>query len=206
MVLHDIKLLATGSNWRLFMVRKADKAFLTFQNKILKRDEYTCQFCGFRAKEYLDVVNLDGNYRNNRSCNLVSACSFCVQCFFLEAIGNGNFGGGTLIYLPEMTQGELNALCHVLFTAMINGSHRASQARNIYRSFKLRLQQVEKILGEGLSNPALYGRVLIDGNLKELKTLNDELISKLRLLPDITRFTLQLKKWLQRALEELNYD
>ncbi|WP_423064276.1 type IVB secretion system protein IcmJDotN [Candidiatus Paracoxiella cheracis] len=206
MVLHDIKLSATDGNWRLFMVRKADPAFLTFQNKVFERDENTCQFCRFQAREHLDVVNLDGNYRNNRTSNLVTACSFCVQCFFLEAIGKSDFGGGTLIYLPEMTQGELNALCHILFSTMVNGSEQASQARNIYRSFKLRLQQIEKILGEGLSNPALYGRVLIDANVKELAALNAELMPKLRLLPDITRFTMQLKRWSQNALEELSYD
>lgn len=206
MALHDIKLSATDSNWRLFMVRKADVAFVTFQKKVLKRNHHTCQFCGFQSKEHLEVVNLDGNYRNNHSSNLVAACSFCTQCFFLEAIGKGDFGGGTLIYLPEMTQGELNALCHVLFTAMVNGSAQASQARTIYRSFKLRAQQVEKLLGEGLSNPSLYGRVLIDTNLKELTTLNAELMPKLRLLPDITRFTWQIKKWLHTALEELTYD
>jgi len=206
MVLHDIKLSATDSNWRLFMIRKADPAFLIFQNKILKRDDHTCQFCGFQSTEYLDVVNLDGNYRDNCSSNLATACSFCAQCFFLEAIGKGDFGGGTLIYLPEMTQNELNAFCHILFSAMVNGSEQVSQARNFYRSFKLRGQQIEKILGEGFSHPAVYGRVLIDANVKELAAVEKQLLPNLRLLPDFSRFTLQLKAWSQQALEELSYD
>lgn len=25
----------------------------------------TCQYCGFRGKQHLEVVNLRGNYRNN---------------------------------------------------------------------------------------------------------------------------------------------
>lgn len=206
MALHEIKLSASDSDWRLFMVRKADPAFLAFQNKILQRDNYTCQFCGFRAKEHFEIVNLDSNYRNNRHSNLAAACGFCAQCFFLEAIGKGEFGGGTLIYLPEITQGELNALCHVLFTAMINGTEDASQARNIYRSIKLRSQIIEKELGEGMSNPVLYGRLIVDANVDKVDQLTQGLASKLRLLPDISKFSLQLKCWSEAALEELRFD
>src|SRR3990167_853616 len=178
MAIHDITLSATESNWRLFMVRKADSAFLTFQNKIQSRDDHTCQYCGFRAKHHLEVVNHNANYRDNRASNLLTACGFCSQCFFLESVGKGDFGGGTLIYLPEMTQGELNALCHVLFSTIMMGSSNASQARNIYRSFKLRSQIVEKQLGEGLSNPALLGRLVVDTGINNVDALNANLTPK----------------------------
>ena len=202
---HDIKLSATDSNWRLFMVRKADPAFLVFQEKVIERDHRTCQFCGFRTNQSLDLVNLDGNYHHNHRSNLVTACSFCAQCFFLEATGKGDFGGGALIYLPEMTQCELNALCHVLFAAMVTGASDVSQARNVYRSFKLRSQIVEKELGGGLSNPALLGRMLIDAKVESLDAFNENLAPKLRLLPDLNRFALQVASWSQSALDELTF-
>ena len=204
-MVHDIKLSATDTNWRLFMVRKADPAFLTFQSKVIERDHHTCQFCGFRTKQSLDVVNLDGNYRHNRSSNLVAACSFCAQCFFLEATGKGDFGGGVLIYLPEMTQCELNALCHVLFATMVIGSSDVSQARNVYRSFKLRSQMIEKELGSGLSNPALLGRLLIDAKVESLEAFNTNFAPKLRLLPDLNRFAFQVASWSQSAMDELTF-
>ena len=206
MVLHEITLSASDSNWRLFMVRKADPGFLTFQNTVLQRDAYTCQFCGFHAKGHFDIVNLDGNYRNNRRSNLVTACEFCSQCFFLEAIGKGEFGGGTLIYLPEITQNELNALCHVLFTAIINGTADAPPARNIYRSTKLRSQIIEKELGEGMSNPMVYGRLLVDATTDKKEELNVKLAPHLRLLPEISRFSWQLKGWSEAALGELQFE
>ena len=162
MTLRTIELNATENNWRLFMTRKADQAFLPFQEKIFKRDDYTCQYCGFRAEQFMDAINADGNYLNNKASNLVTAFEFCAQCFFLEAIVKSDFGGCTLIYLPEMPQGDLNALCHVLFAQMILGGSQASSAKNIYRTLKLRSQIVDKELGDGMSNPALYGHVMID--------------------------------------------
>ena len=78
-----LKLAASPSSWRLYSARKADARFKSFELKIFQRDRYTCQFCGFQAKFFQEIVNADGNYSNNRSSNLLTACCFCAQCFFL---------------------------------------------------------------------------------------------------------------------------
>jgi intracellular multiplication protein IcmJ len=198
-------LTATENNWRLFMTRRGDDAFKAFTQRVFRRDHYTCQYCGFQAEQLQEVVNIDGNYRNNRLDNLVTACSFCAQCFFLEVVGKGDFGGGTLIYLPEMSQTELNALTHVLFTAMASGNSADEiNAKNTYRSLRLRSQVVEQELGEGLSSPSLYGHLLIDAQINphHKKSVNAELSKMLRLLPDITRFATHLEIWLLNALKE----
>jgi len=205
MTLQGITLSASARNWRLFMVRKADPAFLSFQDKVFVRDQHTCQYCGFQAKEYQEVVNQDGDCHNNRLDNLHTACPFCAQCFFLEAIGKSDFGGGTLIYLPEMSQGELNALCHVLFAAMVNGNAYSHQAKNIYRSLRLRSQIVEKQLGEGMSNPALYGHMLVDANVENKHKMNAEVSSTIRVLPQLSRFVKQVEAWELNGLKALSF-
>jgi 5-methylcytosine-specific restriction endonuclease McrA len=63
----------------LFESRKADAAFLRTQKKVMLRDNYTCRFCGFRAEEYQEVVNINGDYRDNRLDNLATACIFCTH-------------------------------------------------------------------------------------------------------------------------------
>lgn len=198
---YGLRLSALEGNWRLFMKRKADPAFFAFQSKILNRDRHTCCFCGFRSKVGLEVINLDENYYNNKLSNLVTACPLCAQCFFIESIGQSDFGGGLLIYVNEITQAQLNALCHVLFATIVNNLSGADQARNIYRSLKLRTQLVERYVGEGMSQPTILGRMIIDRDLVKLKSLNNELLGPLRLLPSIGFFVSQIHQWNTEAFQ-----
>lgn len=202
--LYPLKLSAVPDTWRLFSVRKNDPSFMAFAKQIFERDQYTCQFCGFQAMQYQEVINLDQNYRNNKLANLVTACCFCAECFFLESIGKDDYGGGGLIYLPEMSQNDLNGFCHVLFCAMFNATAYRSDAQNIYRGLKLRSQIVEKQLGEGMSDPALLGRMLIDAPEKQRLEMTDKVLSPLRLLPSYTKFSKQVEDWAKAALDELS--
>ena len=163
---------------------------------------YTCQLCGFQAMLYQDIVNLDGDYSNNRMNNLVTACCFCAQCFFIESVGVGGYGGGTLVYLPEVSQSEVNSLCHVLFCAITNDTGYKNSAQTIYRSFKFRSQIVEDKFGEGTSDPSIFGHLLIDSG-----PITDETSAKIfmniRLLPSRAKFRKQIEQWAASALEEI---
>ncbi|PIZ04160.1 MAG: HNH endonuclease [Gammaproteobacteria bacterium CG_4_10_14_0_8_um_filter_38_16] len=198
--LHDIHLMATANNWRLFMLRKADPAFLAFQTKIHARDSYTCGFCGFQAKENLETINLNGNYLDNKRENLATACGLCAQCFFLEAVGKSDFGGGVLIYLPEMRQNELNALCHVLFASMAYHLDTATHAKNIYRSLKMRAQLMEEKMGEGLSNPSQFGLMLIEASDQKKSTIQETISKTFRLLPNMARSSGEIMSWMKSGL------
>lgn len=200
--LHILSLKASADGWRLYSARKADPRFKSFELKVLQRDRYTCQFCGFQAKAYQDVVNLDGNFNNNHLDNMVVACCFCAQCFFMESVGVGGYGGGTLIYLPELTQTELNSLCHVLFCAITNDTGYKASAQTIYRSFKSRSQFVENKYGEGTSDPAMFGHLLIDSGHLADGTI-EKVFQHIRLLPSRAKFRKQIEHWAATALEEI---
>ncbi|MFH1638092.1 MAG: helix-turn-helix domain-containing protein [Candidatus Woesearchaeota archaeon] len=45
--------------------------------KILKRDGYCCQYCGFRAEKWQIVHHMDGNPNNNDESNLETICPMC---------------------------------------------------------------------------------------------------------------------------------
>lgn len=198
----DLKLMATPGSWRLYSARAVDERFKAYEKKVLQRDKYTCQFCGFQARVYQEVVNLDNDYKNNKLSNLVTSCCFCAQCFFIESVGVGGYGGGTLIYVPEMSQADLNSLCHVLFCAITNDTGYKSSAQNIYRSFKFRSQMVEDKFGEGTSDPALFGQLLIDSGVKDEDT-RAKLFKDILLLPSRAKFRKQIEKWAASALEEI---
>jgi len=201
---NDLKLTASADSWRLFMLRKGDPSFLNVQQSIWERDHYSCQFCGFMAYQHLEIINWNGNYANNSRDNLLTACPFCAQCFFLESVGQGDFGGGTMIYLPEMSQAELCALAHTMFSAMAMGLSYAGDMKNTYRNFKLRSQYVEKELGEGVSNPALYGRLLVDARIEHYSRVAEAFAAKLRLLPTASRFTVQIEAWAADGMQQFN--
>lgn len=201
--MHDVTLMATANNWRLFMLRKADPAFLAYQKKIHHRDHYTCQFCGFQAEDRLETINLNANYLDNKRANLAAACVFCAQCFFLEAVGKSDFGGGALIYLPEMSQAALNALCHVLFSSMVFHLRNTVHAKNIYRSLKLRAQTVEEKIGEGFSNPNYFGQLLVDADSMQYAKLQEAASVSLRLLPNMARFSGEIIQWAASGLQRL---
>lgn len=203
MTLRSITLSATESDWRLFTIRRSDPNFQRFQERVFTRDHYTCQYCGFKSEKFMDVVNADSDYTNNHISNLVTACPFCTQCFFLDGIGKGDFGDGTLIYLPELTQNDLNAFCHVLFAMMISGGKSSTDAKTIYRNLRMRSQYVEKELGKGLSTPSVYGQLLIDSNVDDKAGLHAELMTKLRVLPTMTRFVSQMEAWSLEAMTKM---
>ncbi len=198
-----LKLRATAGSWRMYSARKIDDRFKEFEKKVMIRDRYTCQFCGFQARLYQDVVNLDNNYANNRMSNIVTACCFCSQCFFIESVGVGGFGGGSLVYLPEMSQTELNSMCHVLFCAITNDTGYKSSAQNIYRSMKVRSQIVENKFGEGSSDPSIFGQLMIDAGVTDDVT-REQLFHNIRLLPSRAKFRKQIEHWASSALQEIS--
>ena len=202
--MHTLDLCSVPAAWRLFSARKLDPQFIKFSTHIFERDAYKCQFCGFQARQFQEIINLDKNYQNNKLSNLVTACCFCAQCFFLESIGKGDYGGGTLIYLPEISQSELNGLCHVLFCAIANATDYRVEAQNIYRTLKMRSKIVEQNLGEGMSNPSFVGQALIQASPDLKKCPSPPWLLQLRLLPARSKFIKQIEVWAAAALEELS--
>ena len=198
----ELKLMASPDAWRLQSARKADERFKMHEQRVFQRDRYTCRFCGFQARQYQDVINLDGNYANNKLENLATACCFCSQCFFIESVGVGGYGGGTLIYLPELSQPELNSLCHVVFCAITNDTGYKNSAQTIYRGFKVRSQAVEDKFGEGTSDPSIFGHLLIEsGHIAD--DCSAQLVQDIRLLPSRAKFRKQIEGWAASALEKI---
>jgi intracellular multiplication protein IcmJ len=201
----ELQLAVNLAGWRFFVRRKQDKVFLPVQKKIFSRDVYTCQYCGFQAKEFQEVVNLDGNYTNNRLENLATACCFCTQCLFLQAVGLDEMGGGQLLYLPEMSQADLNSFCHVLFCAMENNTGYQETAQSIYRSLKFRSQIIDNQFGPSASNPASFGQTMIEYQ-EHFPDKKLDILKHMRLLPLHAKFKVQLDAWAAAALRELGED
>ena len=193
--MYPIKLAANFAAWKTFYARKSHPDFLAFSRRVFQRDNHTCQFCGFQAQEFQEIVNPDQNYAKPTLANSVTACCFCAQCFFIESVGQGDFGGGTLIYLPEISQTDLNGFCHIMFDAMTNETTYKSAAESVYRDLRFRSQPVEEQFGEGTSDPAVFGRMLIELNVTTHAGIQEALQTSIRLLPSRSRFKTQIEHW-----------
>ncbi len=201
--MYPLQLAINSEGWQSFMSRQGHPTFRKLQDKIFERDRYSCQFCGFQAREYQEIVNLDGDYRRNTLSNMATACCFCAQCFFIDNIGLGDYGGGKLIYLPEMAQAELNSFCHVIFCAMTNGTNYRDTAQSVYRSLKFRMQSVEDKFGIGTSNPNVFAQLLLEYDGNDTKKVIGKTLENFRLLPSYAKFRKQLDRWAASAAEEL---
>lgn len=202
--MQSLPLVVRPGTWRLFSQRREDPRFDDVKAEVLARDQNTCQFCGFQASLYQEVINLDGDYRNNQLDNLATACCFCTQCLFLEVVGNG-YGGGRLIYMPEITQPQLNSFCHVIFCAMTNATDYRDSAQSMYRSLKFRSRPVEEKFGENSEKPGVFCQMLLEQD-DDVEKLSADILKDLRLLPAYPKFKSQLEDWAKSAAEELEQD
>jgi intracellular multiplication protein IcmJ len=202
--IRQLQLKANDQGWRLFLVRRDDPKFEKFAQKIFQRDQHTCQYCGFVSLNHQEIINVDYNYASNKANNLVTACQFCAQCHFIQAIGQHGFGGGILILLPQLTQVQLNALAHATFCDLLNSPARYSHAKNVYRELKLLAKPIENKLGEGMSSPALYGQLMIENASQQMQDFHKSVEGSLRLLPRLERFTHLIQDYSMQAYQELS--
>ncbi len=200
---HPLKLRIDPKGWHLFSLRRADPAFRKFQDKILKRDNNICQFCTFQGTKYFEVINIDGNYNNNKTSNMASACCLCTQCLFIDNAGTGEYGGGVLIYSPKISQEKLNSLCHVLFCVMANNTGYRISAKTVYRNFKFGAKAIEKKFGKDASTPVTFGKLLIEADI-ELEEIQKNILDNMRLLPSRKKFSEQIRFWADEALDALD--
>lgn len=201
--MRPLLLQASQGNWQKFIARRMSPSFRKIAEKIFQRDRHTCQYCEFQAKEYMDVINHDQNYANNSAANLVTACAFCSQCFFLESVGLDDISGGQLIYLPEISQSQLNSFCHVLFCAMNSKAVYQDNAQIVYRNLKARGKSVETILGENGSEPRKLGEVIVEYQELHSTDKMQHFFKDIRLLPLQAKFNKQLDAWAKSAVSSM---
>ena len=188
-----------GPQWSYYALRTQDPKFVPFAQSVYQRDNYACQYCSFRAYNDMTIVNKDGNYSDNSINNLITCCKLCVQCLFIETVGRSGVGGGQLIYMPEISQNDLNGICHALFCAMSLKSATQAKAESLYNSLKLRSMPIEKEWMSGLSSPSFMGQMLLDTPLPDRANTKRFILNSLRLLASYEGFAPLVKSWLESS-------
>jgi intracellular multiplication protein IcmJ len=194
MELLPITLTARKGAWRLYHTRKKNSKFLSLKKQVLERDNHTCRYCGFFSNEFQEVINIDGNYKDNKIDNLVTACGFCAQCFFLDGLGLESDTGGIIVHIPEISQADLNNFCRVLYCSLDKESAYKGKLQAVYMSLKDRSKEVINCFGPESSDPRIFGQGLLDAALNQ-EQLRHSVLQHLRLLPSKKTFARQIDYW-----------
>gem|GEM_PF-376035 len=117
--------------------------------KALSDFDYTCQFCGFKSKKYQEVLDINGHH--------AVACSFCAQSLNLLACAERR--AGYLIYLPELTQAQLNNLLRAIYVVRTStNASNANKARKLFDALSSRRKIASLILGT--DDPYMLGKII----------------------------------------------
>ena len=140
--------------------------------KILKRDDFTCRFCGFRAVQYQRIVQFEKQF--------VTACSFCEQVIALDRAGM--MGTAVLIWLPEITQAELHHVARAIYVARADeGSEMAEIATRALDAIMTRRADAKKRLGS--DDPMLLATVMHENLTEAERAAAVTKLEGIRLMP-----------------------
>ena len=117
------------------------------RTKIMTRDNYTCAYCNFRSERFQEIrpLNPNGMARSSKPEDWVTACHMCDQCLSLER--TGMMGEGILIWLPELSQADLNHLVRALYIARSDDAPAADAARKSLDILKNRREEAKRRIG-----------------------------------------------------------
>lgn len=83
-----------------------------------------CYFCDFpfgsAVQQEAELHHLNGDHSDNNAANVVLTCTLCHDAWHLDLLGRryGEKGVGQLVFLPEISQIDLNKLLAAAFFAM----------------------------------------------------------------------------------------
>jgi intracellular multiplication protein IcmJ len=201
MAKHELRLAVKRHSWRPTGQYESTKdSWAKVRAQILDRDKHTCQFCGFYAAKYQEVHHLDSDHENDIPENLITTCPLCHATQHIGLAGKEN--RGVLIWLPEMTQQQLNHAILWLELGPYSKSDVASYIsgpkQTLNDFFNYRIQFCAKKLGT--SSPGELGDNLL--NLSDEQYENDVLVrlSSVRLFPLIKNYSEDMQKTWQEQL------
>ncbi len=127
------------------------------KTKVFERDDHTCRFCGFHALKYQEVCFI-GKKDTVALENYATACLFCHQCFHVDKIDR--MQSGAVIWLPEISQADLNNICRAIYVARISRGPMADAARDAMEALLARKEEAVKRLGT--DSPKILTTILQD--------------------------------------------
>lgn len=193
---------ASRSTWEMRINHGTEldktKKMKEMRGKILKRDNCTCQFCGFRSVKYQEIHHINHDHDDYSESNLETICPLCHQAFHLSTASITI--GGDIIWLPEISQEQLNQLCIAIFIAEQSEDKKwKGPAKSLMASLLSRTEFVNQNIANKASDPAIFADALLKMP-KDFMEQKKDIISCFKLLPQANRFAHQIKYWSENGV------
>ena len=182
MELVPLKFHIKGGNWSHYHQRIKSNNYQKIKEIILSGSQNQCAYCGYASIKN-NIVNKNFNYKDNSKQNIIAACSLCTQCVLLDGFGQDSAFGGTIIFLPELEQIQLNHLIRSIYAGFERQASYKSRLADLLITFEERKEYVEKILGKKSYEPEYFAQGLLDTFIDD-KKLEHPIFKNLRFLPD----------------------
>lgn len=132
----------------LALVSQSDD-FIGFKQSVQERDDHTCALCSFQAKKYQEITPKD-NVTSDKFMRLDAGdwqtiCQFCLQTKDITIASD--MESGVMLWLPEISQNDLNNLARALYVARVSQGPMADAARKIMESLMQRREVARTRLG-----------------------------------------------------------
>lgn len=196
-------LSAKAKSWRLNDGEDRQKEDADFYQQtrpsVLRRDSWTCQFCGFRTnaqkKEdkkslkfsgFLEVHHIDNDHSNNDDeSNLITCCPFCHGVFHCGFAGHTN--RGKIVFMPYIEQKDISLFFNLLSVVKATEESQFHAIYDEVKSFFDYCEGLAENILEDLSDASKLASVLVNieiNNPKAYKNINSFLWG-LRLIPNV---------------------
>ena len=149
------------------------------KEQVHERDDHSCRYCGFHTNKYQNIHHLDCNTDNHNIENLVTACIFCHQCFYIDYVGT--MESGSLIWLPEIDQPSLHHIARAIYVGRISQGPMADASRTAYEVLLSRREAVIDRIGT--DNPFILSTVMKDYLGPKAYAMRGKKLEGLRLFP-----------------------
>ncbi len=149
------------------------------KQEIFKRDNDTCQCCGFKSKKYQEILFVNSDKTDHSDENLKTVCIFCYQCFNLDKVND--MRSGVLLWLPEIEQADLHHIARAIYVARISQGPIANAARKSLDALMARREAVKERIGT--DDPYILSTVLKDYLTKKQYENRIAKIEGIRLFP-----------------------
>jgi intracellular multiplication protein IcmJ len=174
----------------------SDAVYRSARLQALKRDDYTCRFCGFRSEKN-ETHHANDNHDDHQVENLITACVLCHMAHHIAFAGAKN--RGSLIYLDghPIDQGGLNQLVRTLWIAeeLSKGDLKSTAAQLLSRLERAEILATQHI---GTTNPSVIGDFM--SSLSEEDYANrDVSLRGVYLLPKKSAYMGHLAVWIKES-------